>query len=446
MFDFLISQMKSVASEPAVADGNRVAHYSDLLANYRSWCARLKQSGIAGGQVVSVEGEYEVRSISALMALAANKNIAVPLSRDSQSSRETFLKLAQVEWRITIDEKGESIEAVDVKADHPLYASLRECDDPGLVLFTSGSTGANKAAVHNLRLLMEKFHTPRQRLRTIVFLQLDHIGGINTLFYTLYNGGMVVVPKERSPAVVCEAIALRRVDLLPTSPTFLNLLLLSHEYLRYDVSSLRLITYGTEPMPQSTLARVHAAFPGVTLQQTYGMTELGILRSKSRDSDSLWVRVGGEGYETKVVDGRLWVRAKSAMLGYLNAASPFDAEGYLDTGDQVEVDGEWLRILGRSGEVINVGGSKVFPAQVESVLLEMEGVADVAVRGEPHPLTGQMVTATVCLTTGESPRDYRVRMRQHCQRRLPSFAVPAKVALSNERLHNERFKRVRSAQ
>ena len=59
------------------------------------------------------------------------------------------------------------------------------------------------------------------------------------------------------------------------------------------------------------------------------------------------MRVGGEGYETKVVDGRLWVRAESAMLGYLNAPSPFSADGFLDTGDLVEVDGEWLRILGR---------------------------------------------------------------------------------------------------
>jgi acyl-coenzyme A synthetase/AMP-(fatty) acid ligase len=280
-------------------------------------------------------------------------------------------------------------------------------------------------------------------LRTIVFLQLDHIGGINTLLYTISNAGMVIVPVERSPAAVCEAIARHRADLLPTSPTFLNLLLISQEYRRHNLDSLRLITYGTEPMPESTLARLCEAFPRATLQQTYGMTEIGILRSKSRDSSSLWVRVGGEGYETKIVDGRLWVRAQSAMLGYLNAPNPFDADGFLDTGDQVEVDGEWLRILGRSGEVINVGGNKVFPAQVESVLLEMEGVVEAAVRGQQHPFTGQLVTATVRLATAESPRDFRVRMRQHCQARLPVYAVPAKVLLSDDRLYNERFKRVR---
>src|SRR6185369_15483612 len=127
------------------------------------------------------------------------------------------------------------------------------------------------------------------------------------------------------------------------------------DHQRYDLSSLALITYGTEPMPASTLERVAQAFPSVKLLQTYGMTELGILRSQSRDSASLWVRVGGEGYETKVVDGRLWIRARSAMLGYLNAPTPFDAEGFLDTGDLVETDGEWVRFLGRKSDIINVG-------------------------------------------------------------------------------------------
>ena len=124
--------------------------------------------------------------------------------------------------------------------------------------------------------------------------------------------------------------AAHRVELLPTSPTFLNLLLLSEEHQRHDLSSLKLITYGTEPMPAHTLQKVHALFPEVKLLQTYGLSELGILRSQSRESGSLWMRVGGEGFETKIVDGRLFIRASSAMLGYLNAPNPFDADGFFD--------------------------------------------------------------------------------------------------------------------
>jgi acyl-coenzyme A synthetase/AMP-(fatty) acid ligase len=440
---YLIRQMESVRNEPAIAVDCAVTSYATLLDRFRAWRQRLAENRIEDGQVVSVEGEYGVESIAALLALADSNNIAVPLSHDSSAHHEQFLEIVSTQWRIRLDRGEAELQQRSPVADHALYDSLRQKGDPGLVLFTSGSTGANKAAVHNLRLLLEKYEKPRQRLKTIVFLQLDHIGGINTLFYTLSNGGMVIVPAARSPAAVCEAIFRHQADLLPTSPTFLNLLLLSQEHLRSDVSSLRLITYGTEPMPQSTLERLHAAFPGVKLQQTYGMTELGILRSKSRESGSLWVRIGGEGYETKVVDGRLWVHAKSAMLGYLNAPSPFDSDGFLDTGDEVVVEGEWLKILGRRGETINVGGSKVFPAQVESVLLEMDGVNEASVRAEAHPITGQVVAATVRLANRESPRDFRVRMRRHCQSRLPPFAVPAIVRFSDERLHTERFKRIR---
>jgi acyl-coenzyme A synthetase/AMP-(fatty) acid ligase len=443
MVDYLLRQMESVALHPAVAANGKTALHGQLLAHFHSWCSRLTQAGVRRGSVVSIEGEYSVGSIAALLALAAIEAIAVPLSPDTEANNQKFLLLAEVEWRIRIAGDVETIEPTAQTASHPLFEALRREGDPGLVLFTSGSTGSNKAAVHNLRLLLEKYQTQRRRLRTIVFLQLDHIGGINTLLYTLTNGGMVIVPAERSPSSVCEAVAAHRAELLPTSPTFLNLLLLSREYQRHDLSSLRLITYGTEPMPESTLNRLHSAFPGVVLQQTYGMTEIGILQSKSRGSDSLWVRVGGDGYETKVVDGRLWVRAKTAMLGYLNAPSPFDADGFLDTQDQVETDGEWLRILGRKGETINVGGNKVYPAQVESVLLEMDNVFEAVVLGQQHPLTGHVVSAVVRLTNGEPPRDFRIRMRQHCQGRLPAFAVPAKVIVSNDPLYNARFKTVR---
>jgi acyl-CoA synthetase (AMP-forming)/AMP-acid ligase II len=234
------------------------------------------------------------------------------------------------------------------------------------------------------------------------------------------------------------------VELLPTSPTFLNLLLLSGAHERHDLSSLKLITYGTETMPESTLKKVHEAFPNVRLQQTYGLTEIGILRSKSRGDDSLWVRVGGEGYQTKIVDGRLWVKAESAMLGYLNAPAPFDEEGYFDTGDRVEVDGEWVRILGRESEIINVGGNKVYPAEVEDVLLQMENVTDVAVHGEKHPITGQVVVATILLEHEEPLADFKVRMRQFCNGRLAGYKIPVKASFADGPLYSPRFKRMRS--
>jgi acyl-CoA synthetase (AMP-forming)/AMP-acid ligase II len=196
-------------------------------------------------------------------------------------------------------------------------------------------------------------------------------------------------------------------------------------------------------MPEATLKRFHSLFPQLQLLQTYGLSELGILRSQSKSSGSLWFKVGGEGFEIRVVNGILEIKAKSAMLGYLNAPTPFTSDGWFNTGDVVDVDGEYLRILGRESEIINVGGEKVYPAEVESVIQQMEGVADVAVAAERNLVTGQIVKARVKLNTDESLADFRKRMRNFCRPRLPVFKIPQKVTLDNQDFYGERFKKLR---
>jgi long-chain acyl-CoA synthetase len=444
MIAFLLEALAQDLDRMALADGQGAWSASDLLSAIEDAGRRLDAVGDLAGRVVSLEAEYGLTGVAMFLALTERCSIVVPLSQAARAHHDTFLELASVECRVICPAAGPpEVSAVTPRASHEIYATLRQRGTPGLVLFSSGSTGAPKAAVHDLERLLRKYQVRKRRFRTIVFLQLDHIGGVNTLFYSLSNGGAIIVPADRSPDGVCRAIDLHRAELLPTSPTFLNLLLLSGATRRHDLTSLQVITYGTEPMPASTLAAVATAFPYVKLQQTYGLTEVGILRSESRDANSLWVRVGGEGYETKVVEGRLWIRAESAMLGYLNAPSPFSADGFLDTGDLVEQDGDWLRILGRKSDVINVGGSKVHPAEVESVLLTLEGVEDVSVKGEAHPLTGQIVSASVRLTVDEPLPVFKARMRLWCRDRLEAYKIPARVHLAEGPLYSERYKRRR---
>ena len=444
MAEWLKESMARRDGSPAVVGPWGECSYSELLQRVDDWRSGIL-SDVPVGAVVAFDGDYGPGAISLVVALALNGNVLLPLSRDIAPSHAEFAAIAQAEYWITSVESGPKLRRLENPATHQLYRELRERRAPGLILFSSGSTGANKCALHDLSRLLAKFTVPRHHYRTLVFLQLDHIGGMNTLFYTLANGGTAVVAHARTPVAVCRAIARHCVELLPTSPTFLNLLLLSEEYVRHDLSSLQLITYGTEPMPETTLRRLAGVFPQVRLLQTYGLSELGILRSQSRGSDSLWVRVGGEGFETKVVEGRLWIRAQSAMLGYLNAANPFDEDGFFDTGDIVDVDGEWIRFRGRQSEVINVGGNKVHPSAVESVLLEMTNVADVAVAAERSPLTGQVVSATVRLIDAEALDAFKVRMRAFCASRLSTYAIPVRVRLADGPLHSARFKRHRIA-
>lgn len=212
---------------------------------------------------------------------------------------------------------------------------------------------------------------------------------------------------------------------------------------RYDLSSLRRITYGTETMPQVTLDRIRERFPNVELQQTYGLSEVGVLRSQSRPDGSLWVRIGGEGFETQVRDGILWVRSEFRMLGYLNAPSAFDDEGWFNTQDRVEVEGEWFRILGRVTDLINVAGQKVYPAEVENVILKLSNVTDVVVKGEKHTLLGQIVVAYISLSETEPLSELRARVRAACLAKLADYKVPAKVALMDVDMYSARFKKIR---
>ena len=263
------------------------------------------------------------------------------------------------------------------------------------------------------------------------------------MLYALSNAGCVVTVQDRSPDGVLDAIEKYQIHLLPTSPTFINLILLSEAYKRYDLSSLQTMTYGTEAMPESTLKRIHEVLPNVKLLQTYGLSELGILRSKSKDSSSLWVKVGGEGFETKIVDEILWIRAKSAMMGYLNAPSPFDDEGWMNTQDMVEVDGDYIRILGRKTEIINVGGEKVYPAEVESVLMQIDNVKDVTVYGEKNPIMGNIVAARVNLCEPEEITELKKRMRMFCKGKLATYKIPVKVEVTGEDQFSARYKKMR---
>jgi len=441
---WLLERLASYGDQPAIVWRDRLFSYDDLVGRVRDESGTLDASGIGPGDVVTLEGDFSPSACALLLALIERKCVVVPLTVSAKPHRSELLETAEVQWELTPLEAGApSIFRRETVVENALTRQLIAEGKPGLVLFSSGSTGKSKAVLHDFEMLLEKFKTKRHARRTVTFLLLDHIGGINTLFHVLSNGSVVAAIEDRDPDGVCAVIEEQRVEILPASPTFLNLLLVSEAYRRHDLTSLELITYGTEPMPATTLERLGTALPGVRLQQTYGLTELDILRSKSRDTQSLWVKLGGEGFETKVHDGTLWIRAQSAMRGYLNAPSPFDEDGWLNTEDEVEVDGEYVRILGRRSEIINVGGQKAYPAEVESVLMEMEGVVDATVSDEANPLTGQIVVARVVLTALLARSELKRRMRVFCRDRLAPFKIPVKVTVDGETRHSGRYKKIR---
>jgi len=440
--DFLLERFRAHGDLPAVIWQDKEYAYGWLLEEIEAAAESLAREGIPPGSVVCLRSEFTPLSVAFLVALARNRNILVPVSHAVRSF-ELFCRIAEVEYVIEICGDELELRRGGGPPSHRLLRELAGMGHPGLVLFSSGSTGESKAAVHDLVPLMNKFHVRKKMLRSLAFLLFDHIGGINTLLYSLSNGGTLVVTEKRDPDTICSLIERHRVELLPTSPSFLQMLLMTRAHENRDLSSLKMITYGTEAMPEHTLKKLHEIFPGVRLKQTYGLSEFGIMSSESRASDSLWIRVGGEDYKTKIVDGILHVRAQTAMLGYLNASSPFDAEGWFNTHDRVDVDREWIRILGRETDIINVGGQKVYPAEVESVLLEMDNVKEACVFGRPNPIMGSVVAARLSLVMEEPLSKLKKRVRSHCKERLEGFKIPAHVEIAEQIPVSDRFKKMR---
>lgn len=442
--DFLVDRFRMARDADAIVWRDRTFSYGDLDAAIDRASQQLRVNGIPPGAVVSLESDFSPAAIAMLLALIAHECVVVPIAAAPEGSKSALRRIAEVETIIeTTAEDIWVVHSTRVAARHAIIATLRERRHPGLVIFSSGSTGTAKAALHDLVPTLEQFHNRGLPVRAISFLLFDHIGGINTLFSILGNAGCLVIVEERSPERVCEAIVRHRVELLPATPTFLNLLLVSEAYRHWDLASLKIVSYGTEVMPAGTLRRLRAALPHVKAVQKYGSSELGILQSKTRPGDALWLKIADERCRLRVVDGMLEVQTPAAMLGYLNAPNPFTRDGWFATGDAVEVDGEYMRVLGRQSEMINIGGEKVHPAEIENVLQEMDGVVDVVVVAQPHLISGQIAKARVQIATAETLEEFRTRMRRFCRDKLPRYKIPQKVELATDNLHAARFKKLR---
>lgn len=440
--DFLSEVFKENKEKTAIIYKENNYTYEYLLEAFNKWKKVLQENIITENAVVSLKADFSPYSIPILLAMVDMGCICVPFSYEVKNYSE-LMEIAEVEYEISFEGDKYEIKDIKIGAKHEILQTLKNRRHPGLILFSSGTTGKPKAAVHDIVPLLNKFKIPGKTLTTISFLLFDHIGGFNTLLHILSNAGTLVTLESRSPEEVCRLINKYDVELLPTSPSFINMILFSRAYEKYNISCLKIVSYGTEPMPEATLKTFNKLFPNIILKQTYGLSEIGIMRTKSESSDSLWLKVGGEDYETKIVDDKLWIKAKTAMLGYLNAPSPFTEDGWFNTNDRVEIKGEYMKILGRESDIINVGGQKVYPINVESVLLEFPGVKDASVRGESNPIMGSVVVATISVDEENDNKEFILKIRNYCKARLDKYKIPVKIELVRNAMSSSRFKRTR---
>ncbi|KZX22302.1 ANL family adenylate-forming protein [Rathayibacter tanaceti] len=447
----LIGRFRELGERTAVIEGAERYSYADLADAVERTLADLERAGLEPGAAVVLHADFGIAGIAGFLALFLNRNIVVPVVSLTEALLAALARSTSPTAVVEVV-GGVVVRPLQHEEEVPaLYSTLRERTAAGLVLLSSGSTGTPKAVVHDLDLLMaEKLdgtRLPRGRQHVMVmFLLFDHIGGVNSLLSALRIGAAAVIARERTPEAIGALVQEHRIDLLPTSPSFLNLLVLGGHHTRFDLSSIAAVTYGTEVMSAPLLARVRVALPRARLLQTFGTSETGIAATTSDSSSSTFFRLEGGSVEHRIVDGELQLRSRTQFLGYLGhgGEDPVTDDGWFRTGDLVVegADGS-LQIAGRSSDVINVGGEKLHPLELETVLLGSPAIRDCAVYGMPNSITGQMVCADVVFDGEHTPAQARRHVAEYLAGRVERYKMPARVRPVAELAMTARFKRIR---
>ena len=414
---------------PAIIMDGRDVFFEEIVNSSQSHLSKISQ-----GDVVALIGDFDAGSISDMINLIDRGAILVPLSPLTIEDHGYFFETALVNWVVS---KGESKRIAKSRSNEHLDI-LRSKGHAGLVLFSSGTTGRPKAILHDLTLFLKRFNTPRPNHRTLAFLLFDHIGGINTLLHTLFNTGTVICTSNREIQNVIKLCHDFEIEVLPTTPTFLRLMLISGAIPDGIPITLKVITYGTERMDEGTLKTLCQLLPQVEFRQTFGMSELGILRAKSKSRESLFMKIGGEGVAWKVENDLLLIKSETRMIGYLNATSPFDSEGWYQTNDLVEVDGEYIKVVGRNNDVVNVAGLKFLLSEVERVAYDNKEVELATATAKFNPITGQHIEITIQLKAGCKLNE--VGLSMYFKSTLPPHMVPRKIIISKVSL-GHRYKK-----
>jgi long-chain acyl-CoA synthetase len=322
-------------------------------------------------------------------------------------------------------------------------------DNLAVLIYTSGTTGRSKGVMLSHRNILADAHANTlviEAVREDVFVTaspLFHVFGFTNVMLTgLLAGGTLVLIKRFSPSALLEAITRYRVTFLAAVPTMYQMMLTLLPSAEYDLSSLRVCHSGAAPMPVAVFERIEALF-GAPVQEGYGQSEASSIMTSNplygvRKPGSIGMALHGLVVEIADDDGQslppnavgeLRLQGDTVMLGYWNNPKATEnalRDGWLYTSDMGYFDEDgYLFLVGRKDDMINVGGAKVYPREVEEALYQHPEVASCAVCAELSELYGQIVVAYV-VTTSTRPLSDKT-LQAFCEPHLAAFKIPKAV-------------------
>jgi len=323
--------------------------------------------------------------------------------------------------------------------------------DPAVILYTSGTTGVPKGATLSHGNVVSNMHAKRHHAgigpadRLLLFLPMFHCFGQNAVLNSAFAGQATVVLMRRfEPAQVLRTATEQAVTMFFAVPTIYTLLVRHPEAAR-SLRSVRYYMSAAAPLPSELARRWHEVH-GSVLHEGYGLTETSPFACYNHEVAYRWGSVGTpiDNVEIRVVDtagatvapgdvGEIIVRGPNVMLGYWNR--PQDTaqairDGWFHTGDLGRTDEDgFLYLVDRLTDMVIVAGQNVYPSEVEQVLRRHRGVAEVAVHGLPHPVTGEAVVARVVRAEGTDVDEFELLAL--CHRHLAAYKVPATVTFTD---------------
>jgi malonyl-CoA/methylmalonyl-CoA synthetase len=472
LYDILSDRFPADRAAPAIEqpDG-RVWSYADLEAGSARLAHGLEAAGARPGDRVMVQVEKTPQAVLLYLACLRAGLVYLPLNSGyRQSEVEYFLAdaeprvvvsdpasplaglpaLAQAGARwFSLDERGEGGLMEQAHGRPTRFDAMpRDDDDLAAILYTSGTTGKPKGAMMSHRnlssnaLTLHRLWGFRPGDRLLHALPIFHTHGlfvaINT---TLLNGtSMIFLPRFDAAEVVR---LLPRATVMMGVPTYYGRLLATDGFDRALCRNMRLFISGSAPLAGETFASFQAR-TGHAILERYGMTETNMLTSNPLAGPR---RAGSVGpplpdVEVRIVDpagdplpagsvGDIEVRGPNVFRGYWRnpekTRAEFRGDGFFRTGDVGRFDADgYLSIVGRSKDLIISGGLNVYPKEVESILDEMDGIAESAVVGVEHPDFGEAVVAVVTPRTAAAP-PAPAAVIAFARERLAAFKVPKAV-------------------
>lgn len=419
--------------------------YHDICTEYELVKKKIVKLGMTEKTVVmSFDGSF--LSLVTLLVLIDEQYI-VALVKDDDPISDKKAALSACKYYLKFVDGNIFVSVIERETIPKLMADFKEKKHAGIIIFSSGTSGEPKGALHDAVRFLHPHEGNREKKRKLVlFLEIDHIGGLNTFFGAYYSGSTLLVPEKKNVFEVCELIEKEKADILPTTPSFLNMMYLCNAFDNHDLSSLKIISYGTEKMRHELLTKLSGKLPDVKFIQTYGLSELGIMKTASKEDGSLQMRIGGTGFEYKIVNDELLIKSDFAMEGYLNANSPFDSEGWYNTHDIVKQDQDgFLEIVGRNTDIVNVGGLKCNLLEVEEAVMDnFEKIEDCLAFSETHPVLGNILGIKIKSLVEVDEREFKKAFYSKCREILPRYMIPVKIILSDKALNSYRWKKERN--